>query len=238
MGIREVRTAASSTHSANRIVGRDLKRFTGHTFADHPRIDPSAFSSIEIFACMPDRFLARGIQRPVGGIFAAITEPAPAGRDSAHTYLLGIPQPVIEQLLEDHAIELGAQIRRGCASPVRAGRRGRNRRSGRRGTPRRLRLLDRRTPAEPEPPPLPLVRRTHQPISPAQFSPRFRCHRSPSACISRRRRAQRSRSGGQIVDIISTAPMNPWWIRRRYLRIHHQRWSGQAAMDPDSDPAG
>ncbi|MGA6209128.1 FAD-dependent monooxygenase [Nocardia testacea] len=64
---------------------------------------------------MPDRFLARGIQRPVGGIFAAITEPAPAGRDSAHTYLLGIPQPVIEQLLEDHAIELGAQIRRGCA---------------------------------------------------------------------------------------------------------------------------
>ena len=37
------------------------------------------------------------------------------GLDSAYDYLLGIPQPVIEQLLEAHAIELGAQVRRGSA---------------------------------------------------------------------------------------------------------------------------
>src|SRR3977135_3954140 len=62
-----------------------------------------------------DRFLEHGRQRPVGGIFAAITKPAPEGLDSAHAYLLGIPQTVIERLLEEHAIELGAQVRRGCA---------------------------------------------------------------------------------------------------------------------------
>ncbi len=73
--------------------------------------------SIELMAMrgLLDRFLERGRQRPVGGIFAAITTPAPEGLDSAHTYLLGIPQPVIDHLLEEHGIELGAQIRRGCA---------------------------------------------------------------------------------------------------------------------------
>ncbi|MGH8882747.1 MAG: FAD-dependent monooxygenase, partial [Stackebrandtia sp.] len=30
-------------------------------------------------------------------------------------YLLGIPQPVIVHLLEEHAVELGARVRRGCA---------------------------------------------------------------------------------------------------------------------------
>ena len=62
-----------------------------------------------------DRILERGRQRPVGGIFAAIPKPAPEGLDSAHAYLLGIPQPVIEHLLEEHAIDLGAQVRRGGA---------------------------------------------------------------------------------------------------------------------------
>ena len=61
-----------------------------------------------------ERFLEHG-QRPAGGFFAAITKPAPEGLDSAHAYLLGIPQPVIDRLLEEHAIELGAQVRRGCA---------------------------------------------------------------------------------------------------------------------------
>src|SRR4029079_13119404 len=56
----------------------------------------------------------RGRRRPVGGIFAAIAKPAPEGLVSAHAYLLGIPQPVIVQLLEEHAIELGAQVRHGC----------------------------------------------------------------------------------------------------------------------------
>ncbi|MFI6907280.1 rifampin monooxygenase [Nonomuraea sp. NPDC050394] len=72
--------------------------------------------SLELMAMrgLLDRVLRHGRQRPVGGIFAAIPKPAPKGLDSAYAYLLGIPQPVIENLLEEHAIELGAQIRRGC----------------------------------------------------------------------------------------------------------------------------
>ena len=57
----------------------------------------------------------RGRKRPAGAYFAAIDKPAPAGLDPAYAYLLGIPQPVIVQLLEDHAIALGAQVRRGAA---------------------------------------------------------------------------------------------------------------------------
>ncbi|MBF6330520.1 rifampin monooxygenase [Nocardia transvalensis] len=73
--------------------------------------------SLELMAMrgLLDRILERARRRPVGGIFAAIAKPAPEGLDSAHAYLLGIPQPVINQLLEDHAIELGAQVRSGCA---------------------------------------------------------------------------------------------------------------------------
>ena len=60
-----------------------------------------------------DRFLERGRQRPVGGVFAAIPKPAPRGMESA--VLLGIPQPVANRLFEDHAADLGAQVRRGAA---------------------------------------------------------------------------------------------------------------------------
>lgn len=72
--------------------------------------------SIELMAMrgLLERILEHGRQRPAGGFFAAITKPAPKGLDSAHAYLLGIPQPVINHLLEEHAIELGAQVRRGC----------------------------------------------------------------------------------------------------------------------------
>jgi rifampicin monooxygenase len=59
--------------------------------------------------------LQHGRRRPAGGLFAGIPTPAPEGLDSAHAYLLGIPQPVIEHLLEEHAIESGAQVRRGRA---------------------------------------------------------------------------------------------------------------------------
>lgn len=73
--------------------------------------------SIELMAMrgLLDRILEQGRQRPAGGFFAAITKPAPEGLDSAHAYLLGIPQPVIVHLLKEHAIQLGAQVRRGCA---------------------------------------------------------------------------------------------------------------------------
>src|SRR3954447_26774906 len=72
--------------------------------------------SIELMAMrgLLDRIREHGRQRPAGGFFAAIDKPAPKGLDSAHAYLLGIPQPVIERLLEEHAIRLGAQVRRGC----------------------------------------------------------------------------------------------------------------------------
>src|SRR5688572_4746124 len=73
--------------------------------------------SLELMAMrgLLQRILEHGRRRPAAGFFAGIPKPAPEGLDSAYAYLLGIPQPVIVQLLERHAVELGAQIRRGCA---------------------------------------------------------------------------------------------------------------------------
>ncbi|WP_255360403.1 FAD-dependent monooxygenase, partial [Frankia sp. EI5c] len=39
-----------------------------------------------------DRFLALGTKYPLGGFFAGIAKPAPAHLDTAHPYILGIPQ--------------------------------------------------------------------------------------------------------------------------------------------------
>ena len=73
--------------------------------------------SLELMAMrgLLDRLLEHGRRRPAGGFFAAIDKPAPQGLDTAHAYLLGIPQPVVVRLLEEHAIQLGAQVRHGCA---------------------------------------------------------------------------------------------------------------------------
>jgi 2-polyprenyl-6-methoxyphenol hydroxylase-like FAD-dependent oxidoreductase len=73
--------------------------------------------TIELMAMrgLLERIAERARRRPAAGFFAAIDKPAPVGLDSAHAYLLGIPQPVIVDLLEKHATTLGAQIRRGCA---------------------------------------------------------------------------------------------------------------------------
>ncbi|SEL54993.1 rifampin monooxygenase [Rhodococcus maanshanensis] len=60
-----------------------------------------------------ERFLALGKQYPVGGFFAGITKPRPDRLDTAHPYILGIPQNITERLLAEHAVELGAEIRRG-----------------------------------------------------------------------------------------------------------------------------
>ena len=63
-----------------------------------------------------DRFLALGQRYPdAAGRFAGIPTPTPAPLDSAHGYLLGIPQPVTDRLLTERALELGAQLRRGLA---------------------------------------------------------------------------------------------------------------------------
>ncbi|MEU4780381.1 rifampin monooxygenase [Micromonospora sp. NPDC023633] len=61
-----------------------------------------------------ERFLALGKQYPVGGFFAGIAKPPPDRLDTAHPYVLGIPQPTTDRLLEERATELGAEIRRGC----------------------------------------------------------------------------------------------------------------------------
>lgn len=61
-----------------------------------------------------DRFLAAGTRHPLGGFFAAIPKPPPSGLDTAHGYVLGIPQPATERLLAEHAAALGAEIRRGA----------------------------------------------------------------------------------------------------------------------------
>ena len=75
----------------------------------HPR-------SIEIMdqRGLLERFLEQGQQYPgAAGRFAGIEPPRPVVLDSAHDYILGIPQPVTDRLLAERAEELGAQIRRG-----------------------------------------------------------------------------------------------------------------------------
>ncbi len=62
-----------------------------------------------------ERFLARGTTYPLGGFFAAIRKPAPDRLDTSHAYVLGIPQTITERLLAEHAVEVGAQLRRGAA---------------------------------------------------------------------------------------------------------------------------
>ncbi|MFD8967515.1 rifampin monooxygenase [Streptomyces sp. NPDC059568] len=61
-----------------------------------------------------ERFLALGKQFAVGGFFAGIGKRWPDRLDTAHSYVLAIPQVVTERLLTEHVTELGVEIRRGC----------------------------------------------------------------------------------------------------------------------------
>ncbi|ULN49768.1 rifampin monooxygenase [Mycolicibacterium goodii] len=61
-----------------------------------------------------ERFLAVGRRHPVGGYFAAIAKEPPQQLDTAHPFVLGIPQPATERLLTEHAVATGAVFRRGC----------------------------------------------------------------------------------------------------------------------------
>jgi len=60
------------------------------------------------------RLLTLGRQYPLGGFFAGIAKPAPGRLDTAHPYVLGIPQTITDRLLTEHAAEAGVDIRRGC----------------------------------------------------------------------------------------------------------------------------
>ncbi|UCM87227.1 rifampin monooxygenase [Streptomyces marincola] len=60
-----------------------------------------------------ERFLAHGERFATGGFFAGIDKPWPEGLDTAHAYVLAIPQRITERLLAEHATGLGAELRRG-----------------------------------------------------------------------------------------------------------------------------
>ncbi|WP_024754427.1 rifampin monooxygenase [Streptomyces exfoliatus] len=61
-----------------------------------------------------ERFLSLGRQITAGGFFAGLGKAWPREMDTAHSYVLAIPQEVTERLLTEHATEVGAEIRRGC----------------------------------------------------------------------------------------------------------------------------
>jgi 2-polyprenyl-6-methoxyphenol hydroxylase-like FAD-dependent oxidoreductase len=61
-----------------------------------------------------ERFLASGQRYPLSGFFAGIKKPVPNHLDTAHPYVLGIPQTITDRLLAERAAELGTEIWRGC----------------------------------------------------------------------------------------------------------------------------
>ncbi|MEU9118334.1 FAD-dependent monooxygenase [Streptomyces sp. NPDC048506] len=61
-----------------------------------------------------DRFLAVSEKFQVGGLFGGIAKSWPERLDTAHPYGVATPQPVTERLLNERALELGVEIRRGC----------------------------------------------------------------------------------------------------------------------------
>ncbi|MEV8318697.1 FAD-dependent monooxygenase [Streptomyces sp. NPDC059900] len=60
------------------------------------------------------RFLAANEKFRVGGFFGGMMKPWPDSLDTAHPYGIAAPQPVTERLLQERAVELGTEIRRGC----------------------------------------------------------------------------------------------------------------------------
>ncbi|NKE61894.1 rifampin monooxygenase [Lentzea sp. PSKA42] len=62
---------------------------------------------------LANRFLEPGKTHPLAGFFAGIERPAPERLDTKYPVVLGLPQPIIERLLTEHAVEAGADIRRG-----------------------------------------------------------------------------------------------------------------------------
>ncbi|QNE78995.1 rifampin monooxygenase [Streptomyces finlayi] len=60
-----------------------------------------------------DRFLAVSEKFQAGGLYGGIVKPWPDGLDTAHPYGVATPQPVTERILNERALELGSEIRRG-----------------------------------------------------------------------------------------------------------------------------
>ncbi|EOR69986.1 rifampin monooxygenase [Thermobifida fusca] len=105
------------------MLASELRLHGVHTVVVEKRAEPTRIvrglglhvRSIEIMdqRGLLERFLAHGTKHPVGGYFAGIMKPWPKSLDTAHPYILGIPQPTTDRLLEERAAELGADIRRG-----------------------------------------------------------------------------------------------------------------------------
>ncbi|WP_291054296.1 FAD-dependent monooxygenase [Herbiconiux sp.] len=93
------------------VVERDLQPNPAvRSLGLHPR-------SIEILdqRGLLERFLEAGTPYPgAAGHFAGIVPARPPRLDTTHDYILGIPQPVTDRLLADHAVERGAVLRRGA----------------------------------------------------------------------------------------------------------------------------
>ncbi|MEV7190695.1 rifampin monooxygenase [Streptomyces sp. NPDC093510] len=72
--------------------------------------------SIEVMAQrgLLERFLPLGRQFTVGGFFAGLGKTWPDRLDTAHSYVLAVPQEITERLLAERAAELGIEVRRGC----------------------------------------------------------------------------------------------------------------------------
>ncbi|SDP56559.1 rifampin monooxygenase [Lentzea jiangxiensis] len=60
-----------------------------------------------------ERFLDAGQTHPLAGFFAGIERPAPRRLGTKYPVVLGLPQPHVERLLTEHAVQAGAEIRRG-----------------------------------------------------------------------------------------------------------------------------
>ncbi|MGN9916235.1 rifampin monooxygenase [Micromonospora palomenae] len=106
------------------MLASELRLHGVHALVLEKESEPTAFvralglhvRSIEVMdqRGLLERFLAYGQQYPVGGFFAGIDKPSPIRLDTAHPYVLGIPQTITDRLLAERATELGAEIRRGC----------------------------------------------------------------------------------------------------------------------------
>ncbi|MFI9633929.1 rifampin monooxygenase [Nocardia sp. NPDC051929] len=102
----------------------ELRLHGVHTLVLEKETEPSTLSrgqglharSVEMMdqRGLLDRFLAVSKKFQVGGLFGGIVKPWPERLDTAHPYGLATPQPVTERLLNEHALEVGAEIRRGC----------------------------------------------------------------------------------------------------------------------------
>jgi 2-polyprenyl-6-methoxyphenol hydroxylase-like FAD-dependent oxidoreductase len=97
-------------HGVRALVLEKLAEPTGHARALGLHL-----RSIEVMdqRGLLERFLALGKQYAVGGFFAGMGTRWPERLDTAHSYVLGIPQNITERLLTEHAVELGTEIRRG-----------------------------------------------------------------------------------------------------------------------------